>query len=289
MHILIARNSSNQEAVDASLLLTAYLMSQDIPCTMLDAYDLNTVKPQDFDLAVALGGDGTMLRVAHFAADSGLPILGLNFGHLGFLVNEAEDGVVAALASALSGEVARDERTNMRVEILCEGDDEELFDSSMACPECLPDNRHFCGLNEAALTHGASGKIVDFDLSISGEHIANMRGDGLVVATATGSTAYALSAGGPLVAPGFAGLLAVPIAPHTLVARAIVTDPHDVVEVEMTPSRANDDAELFIDGDLCQVERPLRRIRVSRGATPTVTLRCQARGFYRHASEVFFK
>ena len=99
---------------------------------------------------------------------------------------------------------------------------------------------------------GAFGRIVDFSLDISGAHIADMRGDGLVVATATGSTAYALSAGGPLVAPGFGGLVTVPLAPHTLHSRAIVTAENDVVEMGLAPTAADREAAVFVDGELLQ-------------------------------------
>ena len=115
-----------------------------------------------------------------------------------------------------------------------------------------------------------------------------MRGDGLVVATATGSTAYALSAGGPLVSPGFAGLVAVPLAPLTLHSRAIVTASNDVVEMDLSHNADTREATLFVDGELLEFERPVRRVYVRRGDTPTVLLRYQREGFYEHAARVFF-
>ena len=289
VHILITRNSSSTEAVDASLLLSAYLSSQDMASTVVDALELDGLDPLDYDMAVSLGGDGTMLNTAHFARYSGLPVLGLNFGHLGFLVNKADDGVVAAVAAALSGDVVRDERTNLRIDVLCEGDSEDAFDHACGPDDELPANRRFFGLNEAAITRGASGKVVDFALSVSGERIANMRADGLIVATATGSTAYALSAGGPLVAPGFGGLIIVPLAPHTLLARAIVTNTNDVAELQLGDNNASREAVLFVDGNLIELDAPIRRVRIVRGPTPTVMLQYKHAGFYAHASEVFFE
>ena len=117
---------------------------------------------------------------------------------------------------------------------------------------CGSDARTFFALNELAVTRGAHGRIIDFGLSISGARIAGMRGDGLVVATATGSTAYALSAGGPLVSPGFAGLVAVPLAPHTLHSRAIVTASNDVVEMDLSHNADTREATLFVDGELLE-------------------------------------
>ena len=126
------------------------------------------------------------------------------------------------------------------------------------------------------------------DRDISGAHIADMRGDGLVVATATGSTAYALSAGGPLVAPGFGGLVAVPLAPHTLHSRAIVTAENDVVEMGLAPTAADREAAVFVDGELLELGRPVRRVYVRRGEAPTVLLRYRCESFYEHAAKVFF-
>ncbi|MBO4365446.1 MAG: NAD(+)/NADH kinase [Eggerthellaceae bacterium] len=288
MHILITRNSSSAEAVDASMMLVTYLSSQGMQVSMTDAQDTEGFDPQDFDLVVSLGGDGTMLHTAHFAGVSGLPILGLNFGHLGFLTNRVDDGAVAAVAAALSGDVVREERTNLCIDVLCEGDDEDLFDAAFNEESLMPAGRRFFGLNEGAITRGASGKVVDFELGVSGAHIADMRADGLIIASATGSTAYALSAGGPLVAPGFGGLIVVPVAPHTLLARAIVTNTHDVVEVRMGENRASREAVLFVDGDPITFDEPMRRVRVVRGVAPTVMLQYKHKGFYAHASEVFF-
>ena len=271
------------------MMLMTYLSSQGIQSSMVDALDTEGLDPKDFDLVISLGGDGTLLHTAHFVGMSGLPIFGMNFGHLGFLTNRVDDGVVAAVAAALSGDVVREERTNLRIDVLCEGDDEDLFEAAFNDEGLMPEGRSFIGLNEGAITRGSSGKVVDFELGVSGEHIANMRADGLVVATATGSTAYALSAGGPLVAPGFGGLIVVPIAPHTLLARAICTNTHDVVEICIGDNKASREAVLFVDGDLISFDVPMRRVRLVRGKTPTVLLQYRHKGFYAHASEVFFE
>ena len=119
--------------------------------------------------------------------------------------------------------------------------------------------------------------------------MASIRSDGIVVATATGSTAYALSVGGPLVAPGFGGLVIVPVAPHTLVARALLTDPQDVVEIGLESNSANNEATLIVDGEMMDFETPIRRIRVFKGEEPTVMLQYRKEGFYEHVSNVFFK
>ena len=286
MHILIVRNNSNSQAVDASLLLATYLATQGLDYTLVDSSDLscrcdheelNGALASGVEMAVVLGGDGTILRTARQIGTSGVPILGINFGRLGFLANTGDEGVIAVVASALAGDVVAEQRTNLRIDVVCEGEPDPWGDDDEAAAYDVDDPaRTFFALNELAVTRGANGRIID------------MRGDGLVVATATGSTAYALSAGGPLVAPGFNGLVAVPLAPHTLHSRAIVTAANDVVEMDLSLNRDPREAALFADGELLSFDAPVKRVYVSRGAVPTTLLRYRHDGFYEHAAKVFF-
>ena len=298
MHILIVRNNSNSQAVDASLLLATYLATQGLEYTLVDSSDLscrcdhegvNAALAAGVAMTVVLGGDGTILRTARQIGTSGVPILGINFGRLGFLANSSDDGVIAIVSSALAGDVVAEQRTNLRIDVVCAGEVDPWDDDSDAAMADVDDPaRSFFALNELAVTRGANGRIIDFGLSISGDHIADMRGDGLVVAKATGSTAYALSAGGPLVAPGFNGLVAVPLAPHTLHSRAIVTAANDVVEMDLSLNRDPREATLFADGELLTFDAPVKRVYVARGTAPTTLLRYQREGFYEHAAKVFF-
>ncbi|MCL2889588.1 MAG: hypothetical protein FWE65_04090, partial [Eggerthellaceae bacterium] len=149
--------------------------------------------------------------------------------------------------------------------------------------------RSFFALNEIALTRGPDGRVIEFTFGISDASIARIRGDGLVVATATGSSAYALSAGGPLASPDFQGMIVVPVAPHTLAARPIITASHDVVEIDLRGSRNIRSAVLFVDGEPLGFESPPARIWVRLGKEPTQLLRYKRQGFYEHAAQVFFK
>lgn len=298
MHILIVRNNSNSQAVDASLLLATYLATQGLEYTLVDSSELtyrcdhegvNAALAAGVGMTVVLGGDGTILRTARQIGTSGVPILGINFGRLGFLANSSDDGVIAIVSSALAGDVVAEQRTNLRIDVVCEGEADPWSDDGDGAAVDFDDpTRSFFALNELAVTRGANGRIIDFSLGISGAHIADMRGDGLVVATATGSTAYALSAGGPLVAPGFNGLVAVPLAPHTLHSRAIVTAANDVVEMDLSLNRDPREATLFADGELLTFDAPVKRVYVARGTAPTTLLRYQREGFYEHAAKVFF-
>lgn len=300
MHVLVIRNNSNPQATEASLLLGAYLGMQGIDHSLVDSCDL--VGPAEIgevrrlveggiDLAVVLGGDGTILRTARQIGTLGVPILGINFGRLGFLANASDDGVVAIVAAALADECVREKRANLRIDVVCEGERDPWGDGDESWIDEPEGPRTFFALNELAVTRGANGRLIDFTLGVSGARVADMRGDGLVVATATGSTGYALSAGGPLVSPGYDGLVVVPIAPHTLRSRSIVTSGSDVVEVSLPASSEASyprEATLFVDGELLEFPAPVRHIYVRRGEEPTVLLRYQREGFYEHVSKTFF-
>ncbi len=313
MHILIVRNNYNSQAVEASLLLTTYLNAQGVDTTLTSASDLMGTHPDEdiarivqggLDMAVALGGDGTLLRTALQIGYTGIPILGINYGTLGFLTNPCEAGVLEPMAAALAGECIVDKRTNLEIIAVCEGqldpfqDDEAAKEVAGAFSEqaarddaagdIAQDCHRFFALNEVAVTRGSNGRIIEFDLGVSGSTLADMRADGLVVASATGSTAYALSAGGPLVAPGFTGLVAVPIAPHTLHSRAIVTSPSDVVEMDLARNSDGRIATLFVDGEPVELETPLKHLYVRRGNTPTTLLHYKDDGFYPRVAKVFF-
>jgi len=290
MRVLTSVNKSNAKALEASLMLATYLDSLNIENLTLDTYDLGQVNAADYDLVITLGGDGTVLRTAGAVAYSQVPILSINFGHLGFLTNEQDEseGLIDIVNAALADEAIREARTNIRVDLMCEGDDEDAFEQLCLSPFDAENPRSFFALNEVALTRGSTGRIINFDLSVAGSAIANIRGDGLVVATATGSTAYALSAGGPLIAPGFSGLEVVPVSPHTLTARAMVTDPSDVVELVMGEGPAENAPVVSVDGSICELDAPLVKMQVRRGPEPTILLRYKREDFYAHASKVFF-
>ncbi len=367
MNALIIRNKYNQQVMEASILLTAYLASQSIAYDLVEVSDLNSAATHEriamtngedgegIDLAIVLGGDGTILHAAKLLRGMSTPILGINFGRLGFLANNSEDGVVPMVSRALAGGLACERRTNLHIDVVCEGEDDPFADAEDAGAEDLAEGafgpegesgdadvadagdadgiatadaddasdlqesvapaenvmphphvvdfetpmlgidldglngqRSFFALNEIAVTRGSLGRIIDFSLDVSGSHIADMRGDGLVVATATGSTAYALSAGGPLVAPGFGGLITVPLSPHTLYARSLLTGENDVVRMGLTSVEVHREATLFVDGDLLVFDKPVRCVYVRRGKTPTMLLRTQGEGFYDHAAQTFF-
>lgn len=309
MRILIVRNTYNTKAVEASLLLETYLATQDISYVCFDSDEIEasaaliddgavtdnaaadgqevaTDQAALFDMAVALGGDGTILRTAAFIKHHRVPILGINFGNLGFMANPSEEGVIPIVSAALAGDVTIEKRANLLVDAYCA----PLEESQASLDDDLAEEptKRFFALNEVVIARGTEGRMIDFSYAVDGSSMGSMRGDGVVVATATGSTAYALSAGGPLIAPGFTGLEIVPIAPHSLHSRAVVTDPSAVVEVVLNSSLGNRQATMFVDGELIESDLPIRRIVVRTSEEPTLLLRYKSESFYDHAARVFF-
>lgn len=299
MRVLIVRNKHNSEAVTAELTLEMFFANQGIEYTSFDSDEIrmqdSTLDPMepswidDYDMAVVLGGDGTILATAAIIGYRRIPIMGINFGHLGFMANEAGPGVIPLVAAALEGDVRYEHRTNLKIDVYCSTfgfEDGHVFSLNDKLPE--HPTRNLFGLNEIALARGNHGKIMDFSYAVDGEKICDLRGDGLIIATATGSTGYGLSAGGPLMAPSHGGLEIVPLSPHTLHSRAVITAPSDVVEVVMRSTKANREASMFVDGNLLSFEDPIRRVIVAAGPEPTILLRYGSEKFYGLINRTFF-
>jgi NAD+ kinase len=169
------------------------------------------------DLAVALGGDGTMLRAARLVADHGRPVLGINLGQLGFLAGFAPENAKQALSAALAGELAKTPRMRLAV--------------TFRRPGAEPVVRY--ALNDAVMHQGAMARLVEIDAFVDGEFVASYRADGLIVATPTGSTAYNMAAGGPIVLPTHAAMTLTPICAHALTNRPLVISGESTIRLQL--------------------------------------------------------
>lgn len=169
------------------------------------------------DLSIVLGGDGTMLNIARTLAPFGIPIVGVNQGRLGFLTDISLDTMQETIAAMLDGKFVTEQRMLLATRVLREG--EEIF-SSLA-------------LNEVAVHRDNASNMIEFEVRIDGDYLYNQRADGLIVASPTGSTAYALSSGGPILHPGLDVIELVPVCPHTLSNRPIVVKGESVIEIVM--------------------------------------------------------
>lgn len=180
----------------------------------------------DLDLCLSFGGDGTMLRATHLVVDHNVPLLGVNAGDLGYLAEIDPDQLETALTAWKNDELAIEAR--MMVEVI-DGDG----------------NRLGLALNEAVVERAESGHVVWLDATIGGQRFTTYKADGLIVATPTGSTAYSLSAGGPIVEPDFEALIVVPVAAHMIFNRPLVLAPSTEVGLEVMGYRA---AVVTLDG-----------------------------------------
>jgi len=206
---------------------------------------------READLVVALGGDGTLLSVARAAGVRPVPILGVNLGRLGFLAEISEDELLPALEKAVSGDLVVVSR--MRLDVRVRRGGEEIG--------------AFLALNDAVITSAQISRMIDVEAFADGARVTTYHADGLIVATPTGSTAYSLSAGGPLLAPDLAAIVLTPICPHSLTQRPIVLP--ESTEVEVVPLAPEKRASLTVDGQVgLEVLEEGDRISVRRSAHP---------------------
>ena len=232
--VAVATHPTMPGAVSPALAIAEYLQGCGVTaCHGLldDAALRKQVKNGDFDLFIAVGGDGTVLRSAHLCAPIGIPILGVNLGRLGFLIQIGRDEWKGACDSLLKGDFWIENRMMIRAE-------HKRSDESLG-------NWH--ALNEVVVSRGASVHPVHLTTSVDGMLLTNYVADGLIASTPTGSTAYALAAGGPILPPEIRNILLVPIAPHLSVDRAVVLSEGAAVSIAV---RDNSDAVLSVDGQI---------------------------------------
>ena len=184
------------------------------------------------DLVVVLGGDGTILSIARLMESQEVPILGVNLGSLGFLSEVALAELFPTLDLVLKGEFAVSRRLTLTAQVRRGG---KLVGTHTA-------------LNDVVITKSAPSRIVELEAVVNGEYVTTYRADGLIVATPTGSTAYCLSAGGPILYPTLPALVVIPICPHTLTNRPLVLP--DSARIEVVQRSAGEDVHLTVDGQV---------------------------------------
>jgi NAD+ kinase len=186
------------------------------------------------DLAIVLGGDGTMLNAARRLARYCVPLVGVNQGRLGFMTDIARDDMLTCMDDLLDGRFTPENRLLLAAEVIRNGKE---IASNMA-------------LNDVVIDKGAVGRMIEFELFIDGEFIYNLRSDGLIVSTPTGSTAYSMSAGGPIMHPTVGGIALVPLCPHALTNRPIIVNDNADIELRIANaevSRVHFDGQVTLD------------------------------------------
>jgi NAD+ kinase len=181
------------------------------------------------DLAVVLGGDGTMLNIARALYTYGVPLVGINQGRLGFLTDVSVDAMLETMEEILDGDYLSEARFLLTVTIRRQG--ENVFEA--------------CAFNDAVVSKGATARLIELEVFVDGQFVYSQRSDGLIISTPTGSTAYALSSGGPILHPTLEAVVLVPICPHTLSNRPIAVNSESTIEILLLHA---DDARVHFDG-----------------------------------------
>jgi NAD+ kinase len=224
-----------------------------------------TVIAERADLLIAIGGDGTLLYAARLAARRDIPLLGINRGRLGFLTDVMPQDVIACLDAALEGRSELDRRPLLEANLLAGGPADDSRGAGAPGESANFDvgdapNRALA-LNDIVLQKLATGRMVDFETWIDGRYVNTHAGDGIVIASATGSTAYALSCGGPIVEPHLDVLVLAPISPHTLSDRPIVVSARSIIEIRLV-ERPDTRGQVICDGMVLGEIAPGGRVSV---------------------------
>ena len=197
------------------------------------------------DLAIVLGGDGTLLNAARNLAGFRVPLVGVNQGRLGFLTDIARADMLTCIDDLLAGKFTPETRFLLAGDIVREN---QVIASNLA-------------FNEIVVDKGAIGRLIDFDLYVDGEFLYNLRSDGLIVSTPTGSTAYSLSANGPILHPQVTGILLVPLCPHSLTNRPVLVGDRNAIEIRIVRA---DDSRVHFDGQVTFDMKPGDAMRIRR-------------------------
>jgi NAD+ kinase len=269
--VLLVVHTGRREAVNAARDLAARLIEAGatvqvlsnevgrLDCAGVTVVDADAITAHA-DLVVALGGDGTLLRAAEFARPHGTPLLGVNLGHVGFLAEVDRSDLEVTAERILAGSYDVEERMTLDVSVLRAGE-------------------HVAGewaLNDATVEKAARERMLDVVVEVDGRPLSRWGGDGIVCATPTGSTAYAFSAGGPVVWPTVQALLLVPLSAHALFARPLVISRESCIAIELLTEPG---AILFCDGRRTVDLRKHDRIEVRRGAQPVRLVRLRSAPF----------
>jgi NAD+ kinase len=225
----------------------------------------------DLDVVLVFGGDGTFLRAAYLARDGGVPLLGVNLGRLGFLSECEVPQVPSALQRLIAGDYDVEDRMTLAVTV------HDMAGALVA---------ESWALNDASVERREPQRLIVLDVAVGSTHLTSIPADALICASPTGSTAYAFSAGGPILSPLVEALILTPVAPHTLFNRTIVVDPTEVISIR-PGAHGRNPCVVSLDGRESLAVPPGGEVRVTRGAAPVRMARLTPFDFYDRIREKF--
>ena len=218
---------------------------------------------KECDVVITIGGDGTIIHMARHCAEYNKPLLGINFGRVGFVAT-IEPDEIDKLSMLLTGEYVSQSRMLLKVTVENNNDSECLY-----------------AMNDAVISRGSLSRMMDLSVSVNDEKICDYRADGIIFSTQTGSTAYSLSAGGPVISPDIECILLTPICPHSLFSRSVIFKENDILKVQsISGSSPNSEAFLTVDG---QYYLPLHndtRITIKKYEKPFTLISMEPKNFY---------
>jgi NAD+ kinase len=215
------------------------------------------------DLAIVVGGDGTLLHTARMLAPHGVPLIGVNLGRLGFLTDISTERMEDDLGRILDGDFKTEPRILLEAEVVRDGQVQHRANA----------------MNDVVINKGTLARLIEFETRVDGEFVSSTRADGIIVATPTGSTAYALSAGGPILHPTLPALVLVPICPHTLSDRPLAVGSDSLIEITMI-STSRQSAHVTFDGQTNFALHDKDLLRVRRSERPAILVHPSRRSHY---------
>lgn len=231
-------------------------------CSSLDKASARENLVSESDLLVVLGGDGTLLAAARLLGDREIPILAVNLGSLGFLTSVTLDELYPLLEITLAGNNEISARMVLQAQLVHGG---AISGGARA-------------LNDAVVNQAALARLMDFDVHVDGNHVGRYRADGIIVSTPTGSTAYSLAAGGPIVHPDIHAFVITPICPHMLTNRPLVIP--DTSRIEIAPEQQGEPVHLTLDGQIGFQLQPGDRVVIQRAKTRVLLVRASGKSYF---------
>ena len=269
----LAPNPRKIEAVQLASELADWLAARHVCAVLVEEVAAEIGKPQlaaseeevvSSDLLLVLGGDGTMLRFSRLAAPRGTPMMGVNFGQYGFITEVHPKEAKTALRRILDGDYVISERVVLKAKVTRK-------DGSTAV---------YHALNDAVVSKGPTARMLDLHMFVNDKFIVTYTADGIIVATPTGSTAYSLSAGGPVVHPNVSVLIITPICPHTMNARSLVIPDNEVVKI--VGDRGTEDSNMVLTADGLVAERLTcdEQVEISKADFTAKLVQLEPQSFY---------